>query len=124
MGIQYTGLNVSYDGSTITEVGNPDSLSSLVFLVDDRLLGWCRYGGRRSGSSSQPLHHLLQGETAHDAGANKVEVDPVGHASYQGLEPVGVVPVGLQRCREGVSLVVVGVSEGPCRIQLGLDADV
>ena len=34
MGIQYTGLNVSYDGSTITEVGNPDPLSSLVFLVD------------------------------------------------------------------------------------------
>ena len=34
LGIQYTGMNISYDGSTITEVGNPDPLSSLVFLVD------------------------------------------------------------------------------------------
>ena len=27
-------MNISYDGNTITEVGNPDPLSSLVFLVD------------------------------------------------------------------------------------------
>lgn len=33
--IQYTGLDISYDGSAITEVGNPDSLSSLVFKIDD-----------------------------------------------------------------------------------------
>lgn len=34
LAIQYTGLDISYDGSAITEVGNPDSLSSLVFSID------------------------------------------------------------------------------------------
>jgi hypothetical protein len=32
--IQYTGLDITYDGNTISEVGNPDSLSSLVFKVN------------------------------------------------------------------------------------------
>jgi hypothetical protein len=32
-------MNVSYDGSTITEVGNPDPLSSLVFLIDGVQVG-------------------------------------------------------------------------------------
>ena len=32
--IQYTGLNISYAESTITEVGNPDPLTSLIFTVD------------------------------------------------------------------------------------------
>jgi hypothetical protein len=31
--IQYTGLDISYDGSAITDAGNPDALSSVVFKV-------------------------------------------------------------------------------------------
>jgi hypothetical protein len=37
--IQYTGLDISYSGTTITEVGNPDTLSSLVFSIDGVELG-------------------------------------------------------------------------------------
>jgi hypothetical protein len=39
LGIQYTGLNVSYDGSTITEVGNPDPLTSLILSIDGTQVG-------------------------------------------------------------------------------------
>jgi hypothetical protein len=31
--IQYTGLDISYDGSTITDLGDPDPLESVDFLV-------------------------------------------------------------------------------------------
>lgn len=39
LGVQYTGMNISYAGSTITEVGNPDPLTALVFLVDGEQVG-------------------------------------------------------------------------------------
>jgi PEP-CTERM motif len=32
--IQYTGLDIIYDGSVITDLGNPDSLGSVDFLVN------------------------------------------------------------------------------------------
>ncbi|MCX7426675.1 MAG: PEP-CTERM sorting domain-containing protein [Planctomycetia bacterium] len=37
--IEYTGLNISYIGDTITEVGNPDPLTSLVYSVDGVQIG-------------------------------------------------------------------------------------
>ena len=32
--IQYTGLDISYDGSTISDIGDPDDLSSVDFFAD------------------------------------------------------------------------------------------
>lgn len=34
LSIEYTGLNITYDGLSITEVGNPDPLTSVVLLID------------------------------------------------------------------------------------------
>ena len=34
LAIEYTGLNITYDGLTISEVGNPDPLTSVVFQID------------------------------------------------------------------------------------------
>ena len=39
LNIQFTGLDITYDGATLTTIGNPDSLDSVALKVDGSLAG-------------------------------------------------------------------------------------